>query len=114
MLAAASCKALNQRTKPCIMASLCSLPAAQALQAGSIAAVLRCGINSRAWHRLLPVVELPNATQISTQCLCGLIRAAASIDAFQLVGVLCRYAWDITDTQLRVHVLEERRQPRST
>jgi hypothetical protein len=72
------------------MASLCSLSAAQALPAGSIAAVLYQGISRDRWHLLRPVLQLPNAKQISTQSLCGLIKAAAAVDAQELVGLLCR------------------------
>jgi hypothetical protein len=77
-------------TTPCIMASLCSLPAAQLLPAGGIAAALHQGINSRSGHRLRPLLQLPNAKQMSTQCLCGLIKAAAAAGALGLVQALCR------------------------
>lgn len=80
----------DHTTLPCIMASLCSLPAAQALPAGAIAAVLYRGISSGCSHRLLPLLDLPNATQIDTQCLCQLVTAAAGADAFELAGALCR------------------------
>jgi hypothetical protein len=77
-------------TVPCIIASLCSLPAAQVLPAGGIAALLYRGINSGRSHRMLPLLELPNAKQIDTQCLCQLITAAAGGNAFELASKLCR------------------------
>lgn len=92
MLAALTHSELADDTEtPCIMASLCSLPAAQALQAAAIAAVLHRGISIGCWHRLHPLLQLPNATAISTQCLCGLIKAAAGASAFKLVSSLCSY-----------------------
>jgi hypothetical protein len=72
------------------MASLCNLPAAQALPVGTIATVLHQGIDSRRWHRLLPLLQLPNAKQMSTQCLCGLIKAAAAAGAHEVGQALCR------------------------
>jgi hypothetical protein len=113
LLAAASRQSWehDRSTTPCIVASLCSLPAAKALQAYSITAVLYRGISTGAWHRLLPLLELHNAKQMSTQCLCGLVKAAAAKSAFQLVGALCRYAWYPPDTHLFSKCVGQRLRP---
>jgi hypothetical protein len=92
----------DSRSKPCIIASLCSLTAAQALSAGSITAVLYCSIDSgrsgttaflqrrttsagSCWHQLRPLLQLPNVKQMSTQCLFGLIKAAVAAGAHDMV-----------------------------
>jgi hypothetical protein len=59
MLAAIPCLENEADTEaPCIMASLCSLPAAQALQTGSITAVLYRGISTSCWHKLHLLLQL--------------------------------------------------------
>lgn len=80
----------QEAAAPCIMVSLCSLSAAQALPADSVNSALACGINSSRWLELRPLLELPCAAQISTQCLCAFIKKAADDNNPDLVGLLCK------------------------
>jgi hypothetical protein len=54
------------------------------------------------------VGQLPNAAQMSTQCLCGLIKAAAGARAFKLVDSLCRYGARLTQDAIKTR---ERNRP---
>lgn len=84
------CWVESSRDRPCVMAVLASLPAAQKVSADCIAAAVRCGIEARTWEHLAPLLELPNAKRINSWALCDLLLEAAHANLMRLFSRLSR------------------------